>query len=502
MRINNCLANLSSIAICSAFGLVVAGCGDAKTAVDSGVPDVDAQGVVDAAPAADACHGVDLGIAGSCASDPMPAFKGQYQVVLRTLALANQNEGFDLNNADCDGNIHTDVDNVLWTLGPLAATAIDESVEKGEIVVPMEFYGLDDFTDDDCFNFAVYYGKFPPDRDEDGQGAGGAQNSPGPDCNDTDPAIKKAKGGEVPGNGVDDNCNGLADEDASSSPPVPSSDSTDADGDGQTIADGDCDDRKGKGESIKKGGSEVCNDGLDNDCNGLADDGCLPWTDGQTYPLENSAVKNDEGVIQFRGAKLAGNHFFAGPSTFSVSIALDKNTFIDLNLSHVFIEGDLVSLTQPDNSLALKIDEGLLTGVLSAQAMDQAPNLIAEIAGTGAGDESSLLDVAVGPAGQLLTLPTDVKGRRIPDVDVDGDGIERFEDRDLDGDTTAFKVDTCIDGDGTEVKDEYGADGKVTTPCTMAKDAAGNYRFVDGWSIAIKFTAVPTRFEGTTTPTP
>jgi hypothetical protein len=485
----------------STFSVIVAAfhlfaCGDATVVADSGVGQNDASIELDLAIEADACVGVDLGSVGTCATESMPAFDGKYQVVLRTLALGNQNEGFDLNNADCDGDITTDVDNVLWTLGPLASTAINESMEKAEIVVPMEFYGLDDLTADDCFNFAVYYGKFPPDKDGDGHGAGGATHSPGRDCNDTDVAIKKGSG-EVPGNGVDDNCNGLADEDTSSKPPVPSADTTDADGDGQSIADGDCDDRKGKGEAIKKGASEICNDGLDNDCNGYADDGCLPWSEGQTYPLEAAAIKDGAGVINFRGAKLTGGHFFAGPSTFSVSIALDKNTFFDLNLSHVFMEGDISAAGE-----GINVDAGMLTGVLSAQAMDQAPNLIAEIAGGAAGEDGSLLDVAVGPAGQLLTLPTDVKGRRIPDVDVDGDGVERFEDRDLDGDTTAFRVDTCIDGDGTEVKDEFDADGKVTTPCTMAKDASGNYRFVDGWSIAIKFTAVPTTFEGTISATP
>lgn len=45
----------------------------------------------------------------------------------------------------------------------------------------------------------------------------------------------------------------------------------DCDGDGFTLAEGDCDDTKLR---VNPANTEVCNDRLDNDCNGLFDEGC------------------------------------------------------------------------------------------------------------------------------------------------------------------------------------------------------------------------------------
>jgi len=47
--------------------------------------------------------------------------------------------------------------------------------------------------------------------------------------------------------------------------------SVDADQDGYSVVDGDCDD--GDAE-VNPGATEVCEDQIDNDCNGLYDDGC------------------------------------------------------------------------------------------------------------------------------------------------------------------------------------------------------------------------------------
>src|SRR6185295_18831695 len=63
----------------------------------------------------------------------------------------------------------------------------------------------------------------------------------------------------------DDNCDGRADE---LSATMPSTDTMDRDGDGQSMAQGDCDDTNAM---VKKGAVEICGDGLDNDCDGVAD---------------------------------------------------------------------------------------------------------------------------------------------------------------------------------------------------------------------------------------
>ncbi|HMV68714.1 MAG TPA: putative metal-binding motif-containing protein, partial [Myxococcota bacterium] len=59
--------------------------------------------------------------------------------------------------------------------------------------------------------------------------------------------------------GRDNDCDGLIDEGV-----------VDADGDGWTREDGDCDDRQGWANPEA---AEQC-DGLDNDCDGLTDEGC------------------------------------------------------------------------------------------------------------------------------------------------------------------------------------------------------------------------------------
>jgi hypothetical protein len=163
---------------------------------------------------------------------------------------------------------------------------------------------------------------------------------------------------------------------------------------------------------------------------------------------------------------------------------------LDLNLTHVFVRADVTA-----DSAGMRLNNGLLSGVLSARAMGQAPNLLSDYYGD---KDDTLLDVLLGPIGTTLGLPKDKDGNHVPDVDVDGDGVEKFLDRNLDGDKTTFKVDTCVDGDGTTIKNKYDPTGKtVTERCTDAKTTDGKHRFVDGWSIALKFNTSPTRLKGT-----
>lgn len=438
----------------------------------------------------------DAGAPGSCAANTLEVFKGTYTVVLNTLKIADQNKGFDLNNDDCDGNPLTgEVDGFLNVIGSLANTSLEDSMKQGEVAIPFEFYDLEDTTTDTCTNFSIYVGRFPVDADKDGEKVGGALSKPGKDCNDTDSAISPKKT-EVAANGVDDDCDGLADESGS----TPSTDTTDADGDGQTLAQGDCDDRKTKGATIKKGGTEICGDGLDNDCNGKADDGCLPWSKGMAYPVESLGLDTaqKQSRITFRGAKVTSGKLLAGPSLFSVKVNIASSAEVDFNLTHVFIAADVKK-----GSDGLSLENGLLGGVLASRAMDQAPNFAEQI-GVGTKDDS-FLDALLSPlAATLLKLPTDKDGNAIPDIDVDGDGIEKFLDKNLDGDKTTFRVDTCVDGDGTTVQDTYDSTTKkVVTRCTEAKTSSGAYRFVDGWSVAFTFTGVPSTISGiVTTVTP
>ncbi len=91
------------------------------------------------------------------------------------------------------------------------------------------------------------------------------------DCNDSDPDINPGVA-EVCGDGIDNNCDGLINEGCAC---------TDADNDGYFAQSGcgtpiDCDDTE---PEINPGTYEVCGDGLDNNCDGLIDDNCVNCTD-------------------------------------------------------------------------------------------------------------------------------------------------------------------------------------------------------------------------------
>ncbi|HVF34593.1 MAG TPA: putative metal-binding motif-containing protein [Candidatus Saccharimonadia bacterium] len=87
----------------------------------------------------------------------------------------------------------------------------------------------------------------------------------GGDCDDTDANVFAGQV-EAVGNRFDDDCDGLADEDANN---APSSDSGDADFDGFSLAAGDCDDTN---PAARPSAAEIAGDRYDNDCDGLADE--------------------------------------------------------------------------------------------------------------------------------------------------------------------------------------------------------------------------------------
>jgi formylglycine-generating enzyme required for sulfatase activity len=94
------------------------------------------------------------------------------------------------------------------------------------------------------------------DADGDGHYALDSSNTPNDDCNDFDPAIHPGST-EFMCDNIDQNCNGMADDDQ------------DIDGDSVTVCAGDCDD----GDSTSFFGAvEISCNGVDNNCNGMADE--------------------------------------------------------------------------------------------------------------------------------------------------------------------------------------------------------------------------------------
>ncbi len=91
----------------------------------------------------------------------------------------------------------------------------------------------------------------------------------------------------------------------------------------------------------------------------------------------------------------------------------------------------------------------------------------------------------------VLGLDSDKDGNYLPDIDVDGDGLETFFQANPPTGGASAIVDSCKDGDGTIITSSPG------NPCTLAKLPDARYRFVDGLSVALKFTAVPVKLSGT-----
>jgi hypothetical protein len=106
----------------------------------------------------------------------------------------------------------------------------------------------------------------------------------GGDCNDLDATVYPGHV-EVVGNGYDDDCDGLADEDVND---IPSSDISDIDGDTYGLANGDCNDHA---SGIHPGAAEVVGNYVDDDCDGLADE------DAANHPSNDSADRDGDHVI-------------------------------------------------------------------------------------------------------------------------------------------------------------------------------------------------------------
>jgi hypothetical protein len=408
-----------------------------------------------------------------CTGETITAYAGSNPQVINKLEIGAAADGFDL---DGDGK----PDNKLAAVASIAKSSIDESLANFEIVIPIEFFDLQAAAKDTCVKFAIYLGDYVNDFDDDGEDPYVDKG----DCNDKEMSIKPGNP-EVAANFRDDDCDGLADEDSQN---VPSGDTADRDGDGQTIAQGDCDDTVAAGATIKKGGTEICGDGLDNDCDGVADrtgttTTCSPFltsSDITLDPLSFSGaapvITFKEGVIEQKGADLI---LKAGPSIFSVNIPVTDGISLDLRITGAQIEAKVVN-----EGGAVVLKGGRLGGVIDSKTADTIRGL--EVEQIGLLPENSLLDATFANLlGPLLALPKakanigeKYPGCRTPDIDVDQDGLEAYCDSNPDDEIKV--VDKCIDGDGTEFTDA----GNMQCTEAMKGD---KYRFVDGISVELNF---------------
>ena len=422
-----------------------------------------------------------------CVGDAIVALQGKNPIVISKLQIGAAADGFDL---DGDGK----PDNKLSAVASIAKSAIDDSFKNYEIIIPFEFFDAPAAAADACVKFAIYLGAYVKDADGDGKKSYIA----GGDCDDNDPLSGPGMP-EIAGDGKDNDCDGLADEDAQN---TPSTDTQDLDHDGQTIAQGDCNDHDA---TIFKGAPEICGDGKDNDCDGVADrsvdasgnvTACSPFDMAKpaTITLDPRSLTNGEPAIAFHDGTIvdeAGTlKLTAGPSIFGVNIPVAAGITLDLKITGATIKADVV----PAGS-GFVLKNGHLGGVLDAHTADTIRGLT--VSAIHLTPDKSLLDATFANLlGPLLALPKananvqkKYPGCRTPDIDVDEDGLEAFCDSTANDDVPLQTVDVCIDGDGTEVRDVTDDTGAVTMHCTEALKGT-KLRFVDGISVELNFDTV------------
>ena len=119
-----------------------------------------------------------------CSGTAIDFRKGQKSLVIASIEIAAQNQGFDL---DKDGK----TDNKLGAVSSLANSEL-ESVftERHDIVIPIEFFGPT-AGDASCTKFALYLGQFNQDRDKDTTDTNweSDSNAAKGDCNDQDKSV-------------------------------------------------------------------------------------------------------------------------------------------------------------------------------------------------------------------------------------------------------------------------------------------------------------------------
>jgi hypothetical protein len=421
----------------------------------------------------------------ACEGDPIVAFAGDHQDLISFIEIGTEEDGFDLDGADDPDCSPADdpcalPDNKLSPVGALAGGPIQDAVDAYDILIPVEFFDLPSVeSSDSCVKFALYLGHYKTDGDTDGQDT----TVDGGDCDDTRGASAHGNP-EIPDNLLDDDCDGAAD----GSPATPSANDVDNDLDTFSPAEGDCDDSTETGAASYPGAVEVCADGLDNDCDGVADRGgdpnvCDPYTTTQTVDIDPLAL-DDHGdpLIAFDNGVITDGKLTAGPSIFAIKIPTGLGDLaLDLRITGATIEADI-----SEDAAGVHMTNGRLGGVLDVHTMDTIRGLTVEQINLL--PEDSLLDAMFANIlGTFIGLQHSKleghTGCEIPDIDVDRDGIEAFCDSDPSDDDKS--VDICVDGDGTVIMDSG------DTQCTDALLPDGTPRFVDGVSVELNFTTNP-----------
>ncbi|MFH2006562.1 MAG: putative metal-binding motif-containing protein [bacterium] len=169
--------------------------------------------------------------------------------------------GSNLSNVDAAVDVDNDGDG--WTIGEGDCDDTNPNVHPGQVEFPYNYI------DDNCDGYID--ADFDGDRftEEDG------------DCDDTDPSVYPfAPEGGAPGvhepDGIDNDCDGIIDNH------LPTYDD---DGDGYTERQGDCNDHD---RNMNPGAIDVPGNEIDEDCNGVADDEMIEPCDASGLAMDST----------------------------------------------------------------------------------------------------------------------------------------------------------------------------------------------------------------------
>src|SRR5687768_15854886 len=135
-----------------------------------------------------------------CMGAAITPYAGAHTQVINQLAIGSVEDGFDL---DGDGK----PDNKLAAVSSLAQSSIDDSFKNYDILIPIEFFDFDTVAKDGCVKFAIYLADYAVDKDGDGKN----NYQDDGDCNDNVATIREGMP-ELANDGLDNDCDGLADE--------------------------------------------------------------------------------------------------------------------------------------------------------------------------------------------------------------------------------------------------------------------------------------------------
>ena len=288
-------------------------------------------------------------------------------------------------------------------------------------------------------------------------------------------------------NRLDDDCDGYADNAVKGSKPT---DTQDLDGDGYTLAMGDCDDRADAAnidvaKSRHPGATEICDNGIDEDCDGIPDNGPLCDPNGVNKPPLTIDPTITPIPIGFGAVK--NGVFTAGPGVFNVKPAADRRrAMIQLSLIGVRLQ---LPLTDAGGNTS--VTGGFLGGVISATTLALTKGLDADKIISA---EQTLLDaIFVGQIGTILGLDKDKATATCCRTWTSTATASRtFYQEGLRPPSGIPMVDTCKDGNGDRHHEQLRRQGHALLARGDPRTARATSRFVDGISVALKvIDAVP-----------